>query len=170
MSHPDDPDDSVDDTIDASFPASDPPEWTGTHAGTPRSANAAKPGADLKTVRLSIGVDDAVARIEAALKAAAVKAFARIDHAAEAHAAGLAMPPTVLLVFGNPKGGTALMLARPTVAIDLPWKALVWQDADGASWLSYNVPSLLVARHGLDPALAGKLTPLGDLLEKAVRP
>ncbi|HEX4446131.1 MAG TPA: DUF302 domain-containing protein [Polyangiaceae bacterium] len=168
MTDPNDPVDPVDDTNDASFPASDPPEWTGTHAGPPHNAPPRIPAANLTTLRLTIGVDEAVTRIEAALKAAGHKLFARIDHAAEAHGAGLTMPPAVLLIFGNPKGGTALMVARPTVAIDLPFKALVWQDASGTSWLSYNAPSLLVARHGLDPALAQRLAPLGDLLEKAV--
>jgi len=172
MTDPTEPEESVDDTLDASFPASDPPEWTGTHAGPPDGRPAVSgPLADtLRTVALSISVDEAVARIEAALKGAGVKVFARIDQAAEASTVGLSMPPAVVLVFGNPKGGTPLMVARPTVAIDLPVKALVWQDASGAAWLSYNTPQLLVARHGLDEALAGRLAPLGDLLEKSVRP
>jgi uncharacterized protein (DUF302 family) len=171
MADPNAPDESVDDTLDASFPASDPPEWTGTHAGPPDGRpTGSGPLAALRTVALSISVSEATARIEAALKGAGVKLFARIDQAAEAQAVGLSMPPAVVLVFGNPKGGTALMVARPTVAIDLPMKALVWQDASGAAWLSYNTPQLLVARHGLDPALANRLAPLGDLLEKAVRP
>jgi uncharacterized protein (DUF302 family) len=171
MSEPTEPEESVDDTLDATFPASDPPEWTGTHAGPPdgRPADTGPLAGAIRTVALSVSVEDAVARVEAALQGAGIKLFARIDQAAEARAVGLSMPPAVVLVFGNPKGGTALMVARPTVAIDLPMKALVWQDAAGAAWLSYNTPQLLVVRHGLDPALANRLAPLGDLLEKAVR-
>jgi uncharacterized protein (DUF302 family) len=103
------------------------------------------------------------------IEAAGMKVFARIDQAAEARAAGLAMPPAVILVFGNPSAGTPLMVARPTTAIDLPLKALAWQDESGATWLTYNTPALLVERHGLDPALAARLAPVGALLEKAVR-
>jgi uncharacterized protein (DUF302 family) len=95
--------------------------------------------------------------------------FARIDQAAEARANGLVMPPAVVLVFGSPKAGTPLMVARPTVAIDLPLKALVWQDEAGAGWLTHNTPALLVERHGLEQALAARLAPSGDLLETAVR-
>jgi uncharacterized protein (DUF302 family) len=172
MTEPTEPTDPVDETNDESFPASDPPEWTGTHAGPPdggRAMSAPADRPDMKTVPVALSVDEAVSRIEAALGAAAVKVFARIDQAAEAKAVGLSMLPAVVLVFGNPKGGTALMVARPTVAIDLPMKALVWQDAQGKVWLTYNTPALLIDRHGLDPAIANRLAPLGDLLQKAVR-
>jgi len=122
----------------------------------------------LKTVRIAGHVDDIVARVEHALAAAGMKIFATIDQAAEAKAVGLAMRPTVVIVFGNPKGGTPLMVAKPTVAIDLPLKALIWEDEAGATWLTYNLPALL-ERHGLDPALAATLAPAGALLEKAVQ-
>ena len=78
------------------------------------------------------------------------------------------MKPTVVLIFGNPKGGTALMVARPTAAIDLPMKALAWEDNEGKVWLTYNAPELLQERHGLPAELASRLDPVGKLLEKAV--
>jgi uncharacterized protein (DUF302 family) len=163
--------DPIDETNDESFPASDAPEWTGTHAGPPgeRAPVTGEPPqhATLRSVRGTTPVAEAVTRLERALTAAGMKVFARIDHAAEAHAVGLAMRPTVLLVFGSPKGGTPLMVARPTVAIDLPLKALVWEDDAGATWLTYNTPALLEERHGLDRSLASSLAPAGGLLERA---
>ena len=169
MTDPSTPDAPVDETSDESFPASDPPEWTGSHAGPPNVSSGAAQRGSLRTVPMALGVDEAMGRIEAAVRAAGMKVFARIDQAAEARAAGLAMPPAVILVFGNPSAGTPLMVARPTTAIDLPLKALAWQDESGATWLTYNTPALLVERHGLDPALAARLAPVGALLEKAVR-
>ena len=81
---------------------------------------------------------------------------------------GLQMRDAVLLLFGSPRAGTPLMVAHPTAAIDLPLKALAWQDAAGQTWLSYNTPRLLEERHGVDPALASRLAPAGELLERAV--
>ncbi|MEW6247503.1 MAG: DUF302 domain-containing protein [Nitrospirota bacterium] len=97
-----------------------------------------------------------------------MKIFVRINHSGEAKSVGLEMKPTELLIFGDPKGGTALMKAKPTVAIDLPMKALAWQDKDGNVWLTYNSPVLLQERHGLPTELADKLDPVGRLLEQAV--
>ena len=161
-------DEAVDEAIDESFPASDPPEWTGTHAGTPAPSLPSPSTEELTTVRSAFTVDEAVTRVERAVVAAGMKVFVRIDQAAEARAAGLTMRPAVVLVFGNPGAGTPLMVSRPTVAIDLPLKALLWQDDQGASWLTYNTPAMLVRRHGLDPALASKLLPVGALLERSV--
>jgi uncharacterized protein (DUF302 family) len=78
------------------------------------------------------------------------------------------MRPTKLLIFGNPKGGTPLMQATPSVAIDLPLKALIWEDADGKVWLSYNDPAYLQARHGFPVELMDNLSALSGLLAKAV--
>jgi uncharacterized protein (DUF302 family) len=160
--------DAVDEALEESFPASDPPEWTGTHAGSPAVAPSGSRSGDLETVRSAFSVDETVARIEHAVTAAGMKIFAKIDQAAEARSAGLTMRPAVVLLFGNPKAGTPLMVARPTVAIDLPLKALVWDDDRGGTWLTYNLPALLARRHGLDQALADKLTPAGQLLRNAV--
>ena len=94
-------------------------------------------------------VDETVKKIKALLQAKGVKLFTVIDHSGEAEAIGLKMPPTKLLIFGNPKGGTPLMLAAPTVAIDLPLKLLIWEDAQGSRWISYNSPQYLKQRHAL---------------------
>jgi uncharacterized protein (DUF302 family) len=162
--------DPVDETLEDSFPASDPPEWTGTHAGSPHDGPGESRDSDLETVRSAFPVGETVARVENALTAAGMKIFAKIDQAAEARSVGLEMRPAVVLLFGNPRAGTPLMVARPTVAIDLPLKALVWEDARGATWLTYNSPALLVRRHGLDAALAGKLAPAGQVLRSAAAP
>lgn len=106
-------------------------------------------------------------RVEASLRERGIKIFARVDHAGEAAAVGLSMLPTVLLIFGNPKAGTPVMLAAPTAAIDLPLKALVWQDAGGAVWLSYNDPAFIARRFGLTADQIKTLAPVGALLEQA---
>jgi uncharacterized protein (DUF302 family) len=93
---------------------------------------------------------DTMDRLLAALAKRDMTGFARIDHAAGAASAGLSLRPTDVVIFGNPKGGTALMQDRQTAGIDLPLKALVWQDADGKVWLSYNDPAWIAQRHGLE--------------------
>ena len=103
----------------------------------------------LITIRSRHGPDETMSRFEAEVKAKGLTVFARIDHAAGAAAVGLPLRPTELLVFGNAKGGTPLMQAVQTIGIDLPLKVLVWQDASGDTWLSYNDPSWLAQRHGL---------------------
>ncbi len=98
-------------------------------------------------------VEQTVARLTALLHAKGVTLFALVDHSAEAAKVGMKMPPTKLLILGNPKAGTPLMLASPSVAIDLPLKILVWEDGQGRVWLSYNSPAYLQARHGVPEAL-----------------
>jgi uncharacterized protein (DUF302 family) len=96
-----------------------------------------------------LSVDDTVDKLETILKSKGVTLFALIDHSGEAEKVGMKMPPTKLLIFGNPKGGTPLMLASPSVAIDLPLKILVAENSEGKVWISYNSPEYLKERHGL---------------------
>lgn len=112
-------------------------------------------------------VDDTVQRLQTLLSEKNIKLFAVIDHSGEAEKAGMQMNPTKLLIFGNPKGGTPLMQAVPTLAIDLPLKALVWQDAAGKVWLTYNDPAYLRRRHGFPEQLVGNLSAVNGLLAKA---
>jgi uncharacterized protein (DUF302 family) len=124
----------------------------------------------LITLRSGIGAKETAERLEAAVTAKGLTVFARIDHAAAAAAVGMALRPTELIIFGNAKGGTPLMQRAQTIGIDLPLKALVWQDASGATWLSYNDPRWLAKRHGLGPeaeATAGALAAALDALAKA---
>jgi uncharacterized protein (DUF302 family) len=103
----------------------------------------------LTTVQSSFGAAETVDRLVGEIAKRGLTLFARIDHAAGAAEVGLPLRPTVLLIFGNAKGGTPLMQVDQTVGIDLPLKALVWDDADGKTWLSYNEPRWIAARHGL---------------------
>ncbi len=103
----------------------------------------------LTTIPSSYGPKDTMDRLEAEVRTKGMTVFARIDHAAGATAAGLSLRPTEVLIFGNAKAGTPLMLSVQTIAIDLPLKALVWQDASGDTWLSYNDPAWLAQRHEL---------------------
>jgi uncharacterized protein (DUF302 family) len=102
----------------------------------------------LITIRSTYGPKETMNRLEAEVEAKGLTVFAHIDHAAGAAAVGLPLGPTELLIFGNAKGGTPLMQSVQTVGIDLPLKALVWQDASGNTWLSYNDPNWLAKRHG----------------------
>lgn len=120
------------------------------------------------TKRSKYSVPDTIDRIEKAVTEKGMKIFARINHAGEAKQAGLEMRPTELLLFGNPKGGTPLMVAKPTTAIDLPMKALAWEDEAGHVWLTYNASGLLHERHGVPKELASRLDPVGTLLERVV--
>jgi uncharacterized protein (DUF302 family) len=99
-------------------------------------------------------VVDTLGKLQNILEAKGIAVFALIDHSGEAAKVGMKMRPTKLLIFGNPKGGTPLMLAAPSIAIDLPLKILIWQDDHEKVWVSYNTPEYLAERHGLPPHLA----------------
>ena len=105
----------------------------------------------LISVRSNFGPKQTVERLEAAVSERGLTVFARIDHAAGAEQAGMPLRPTGLLIFGSPKGGTPLMQSAQTAGIDLPLKALVWQDDGGTTWLSYNDPRWIALRHGAGP-------------------
>jgi uncharacterized protein (DUF302 family) len=105
----------------------------------------------LITIQSHYGPKETMQRLEAAVSAKGSTVFAHIDHSAQAAQVNLSLPPTYLLIFGNPKGGTPLMRSNRTIGIDLPLKALVWQDEKGATWLSYNDPEWIVQRHGGAP-------------------
>ncbi len=107
--------------------------------------------------RSSQTVDETVRRLIDLLSAKSVTLFALIDHSGEAARVGLTLRPTKLLIFGNPRAGTALMQAAPRSAIDLPLKVLVWEDGDGTTWVTTNSPEFLGARHGLGPEAAAVL-------------
>jgi uncharacterized protein (DUF302 family) len=111
---------------------------------------------------------ETIKRLESSLQAQGLAIFCRIDHSGEAEKAGLKMPPTQVIIFGNPKGGTPLMIASPTVAIDLPLKALIWEDGEGRIWVSYNSPEYLGQRHNIPAALLKNIGGIGPLLQKVV--
>jgi uncharacterized protein (DUF302 family) len=99
-------------------------------------------------------VDDTLGKLQNILQAKGIAVFALIDHSGEAAKVGMKMRPTKLLIFGNPKGGTPLMIAAPSIAIDLPVKILIWEDDQQKVWVSYNTPEYLAERHGLPSHLA----------------
>jgi uncharacterized protein (DUF302 family) len=107
-------------------------------------------------------------RVDALLQSSGIKIFVRVDHSGEAEKVGLKMPLTQLLIFGNPKGGTPMMLAAPTAAIDLPLKALAWQDSDGKVWLSYNDPAYIKKRFGRTDDQIKTIVGIGPLIEQAL--
>lgn len=114
----------------------------------------------------SHSVSGTVERLQSILQEKGIKVFACIDQAAEAAAVGLSLRPTVLVIFGDPRAGTPLMESYPALAIDLPLKAVVWQDSDGQVWLSYNSPDYLQGRHGLPQK---PFVPVAALLAQAAQ-
>jgi uncharacterized protein (DUF302 family) len=127
------------------------------------------PGADngITEKQSHHSVDETVERLKGVLEAKGVKLFALVDHSGEAEKAGMKMPATKLLIFGNPKAGTPLMLAAPSIAIDLPLKILVSEDGQGKVWISYNSPGYLQQRHGLPQELLPNIAVVEALASKA---
>jgi uncharacterized protein (DUF302 family) len=120
-------------------------------------------------MRSSHSVAETMDRLESLLKGRGVIVFARIDFSADAARAGLTMRAEQLLVFGNPRAGTPLMVASPTAGLDLPLKALVWEDATGGTWIAYNDAQYVLRRHDLPSALAANLAAVLPLIEQAAR-
>ena len=120
------------------------------------------------TVASSFSTQQTIDRLEAALKGGGATIFARVDHAAGAASVNLPLRPTQLLIFGNPKGGTPLMQFQQTMGIELPLKALAWEDAAGKVWVSYNDPAWLAARHGTAADVAKVTEALAASLKAAV--
>jgi uncharacterized protein (DUF302 family) len=124
----------------------------------------------LTTISSDFGPEETMTRFEAEIKTRGMSVFARINHAALAAEAGLALRPTELILFGNPRAGTPLMQANQTSGIDLPLKALVWQDASNNTWLSYNDPVWLASRHEVGQAgrtVTAMTRVLGEIAAKA---
>ncbi len=142
------------------------PQGLNTQSGKENSMQT-HPDSGIVTVQSRHSVDQTVEKIEALLRAKGVKLFALVDHSGEAESAGLQMRPTKLLIFGNPKGGTPLMVAAPSVAIDLPLKILVAEDAAGEVWISYNNPEYLQARHGFPQELVQNISLVEGLAKTA---
>jgi uncharacterized protein (DUF302 family) len=118
----------------------------------------------LITLKSSYGPQETVDKLETAVKAKGLTVFAKVDHAAGAAAVGLPLQPTQLIIFGNAKGGTPLMQAAQTSGIDLPMKVLVWQDASGDTWFSYNDPEWIAKRHGLGQAVEAPIKAMSGAL------
>ncbi|RAZ89734.1 hypothetical protein DPM33_16215 [Mesorhizobium hawassense] len=122
----------------------------------------------LVSVESRFGVPETIDRLVATVTGAGLRVFARIDHAAGAHEVGAALRPTELLIFGHPKGGTPLMQDRQLAGIDLPIKALAWEDEQGKVWLSYNDAHWLAARHGLGDSSREAVAAIAAGMQKVV--
>ena len=120
------------------------------------------------SLRSPHSVSDTVTALENAIRKAGLQIAARIDHSSAAADAGIAMPPTQLVIFGSALSGTPLMLASPTAAIDLPLKGLVWQDSENIVWLSYNNPVYIGKRHEIPPELLKHIEGIKLICEEAV--
>jgi uncharacterized protein (DUF302 family) len=128
-------------------------------------ADAAIDGLRLLPTQHAVAV--VLQRVQSLARARGLTVFAQIDFSGDAERSGLALRPTGLVILGNPKGGTPLIVARPTVAIDLPLKILAWQDAEGHTWVAYNEPEYVQARHRFPPELLKNIAALGALAEAA---
>ena len=114
-------------------------------------------------------VHETVTKLEGILRAKGITLFALVDHSGEAAKAGMKMRPTKLLLFGNPRAGTPVMLAAPSSAIDLPLKILVWEDDQGKVWITYNSPTYLQTRHNLPADLLQQIAVIEPLAKTAAQ-
>jgi uncharacterized protein (DUF302 family) len=124
----------------------------------------------LTSIRSRFGPKETMDRLETEIRARGMTIFARIDHAAGAADVGLTLPPTELIIFGNARSGTPLMQSAQTIGIDLPLKSLVWEDASGKTWLSYNEPGWIVQRHSVanaEPVVSKMAAALSAISRKA---
>ena len=121
------------------------------------------------TIPSGFSVKETIDRLEREAKSHGLTIFARVDHAGGAAQVSMPLRPTEVLFFGNPKGGTPLMQDHQTAGLDLPLKALAWEDAEGHTQIAYNDPQYIVRRHGLDAALAANLAAVVPLIERAAR-
>ena len=129
---------------------------------------AASPDNGLVHLSSPYPVAETLKRLDSVLQSRGLAVFARVDHSGEAEKVGMKMLPTQLIIFGSPKGGTPLMVASPTLAIDLPLKALVWQDEGGKVWVSYNTTEYLKQRHNIPDDLVKNIAVIGPLLQSVV--
>jgi uncharacterized protein (DUF302 family) len=132
-------------------------------------AHEADTNSGIVRIRANQPVAATVDRLEALLKDRGITVFARINFSEDAAKAGLAMRPEQLLIFGNPKAGTPLMQAVPLAGLDLPLKALIWEDASGDTWIAYNQPEYIIQRHGLAASAGANLGAVIPILERAAR-
>ncbi len=119
------------------------------------------------TIPSNHSVEETIEKLKAILQSKGITLFALIDHSREAARAGMEMRPTKLLIFGNPKGGTPVMLAAPSSAIDLPLKILIWEDVQGKVWVTYNGPMYLQERHNIPTELLPNLSVIEALAKNA---
>jgi uncharacterized protein (DUF302 family) len=124
-------------------------------------------GTGIIDIHSNHSVDQTVKSLERILESKGVTLFALIDHSGEAEKVGMEMPPTKLLIFGSPRAGTPVMLAAPSIAVDLPLKILVWQDKSGQVWVSYNSPAYLQERHNVPQELLPNIAVVEALAAKA---
>ncbi len=135
---------------------------------TAAMAQAPAPSSGITAKPSKYSVAETMDRLEKIAKAKGITIFARIDHSNEAEKAGLKMRPTQLLLLGNPKAGTPVMIATPSTAIDLPLKALAWEDASGKVWLGFNSGEYLKQRHGIPDDLVKNVGAIAGLVDAAL--